>query len=384
MKIARGRARPSLLRQLNVQQIVAALQALGPTSRAEIARHTGISGPTVTRGIAALQEAGIVEEGEQQTVAVGRPGKVVRLATAKAWVAGLAVGARRCEWVVSGLDGRIDERQVIAFDTPTHYDTLLSESVARIRSLEKERGTPLRGIGISMPGLFDCREGRTLVSPNLPQTDGRRLGHDVEELLGRPASVLQECVALCLAEQVYGAARGVDHFAVLDISEGLGLGIVEGGRLLEGHRGLAGELGHITVDPIGRRCGCGNSGCLETVATDAAFVEAASQRLGRQLDIEELLAEIPQNDLANEIDSVLKYLAIGVAAVINIFNPAQLYIYGRLFDAGSDLFEQLLDRVSRRALAPSFSGCRIIRAQGNKRQGAVAAAIRNLTAEGLA
>src|SRR5262245_6127479 len=114
MNSLRPQARPSLLRQMNVQQIVAALQALGPASRAEIARHTGISGPTVTRGIAALQEAGIVEEGELQTAAVGRPGKVVRLATAKAWVAGLAVGARRCEWVVSGLDGRIDDRHLSA------------------------------------------------------------------------------------------------------------------------------------------------------------------------------------------------------------------------------------------------------------------------------
>lgn len=383
MNAPSSRARPSLLRQLNVQQIVAALQALGPASRAEIARHTGISGPTVTRGVAALQEAGIVEEGELQTAAIGRPGKVVRLATASAWVAGLAIGARRCEWVVSGLDGKIDDRQIFAFDTPSDYAALVREATTRLRALEKERGNPVRGIGVSLPGLFDCREGRTLVSPNVPQTNGQRLGHDLAATLDRPVSVLQECVALCLAEQVYGAARGVDHFAVLDISEGLGLGIVEGGRLLEGHRGLAGELGHITVDPAGRRCGCGNHGCLETVATDVALVEAASKRLGAPLDIEELLALSPRADLAAEIDSVLNYLAIGVAAVINIFNPAQLYIYGRLFDAGENLFEDLLQRVGRRALAPSLSGCRIIRAQGSKRQGAVAAAIRNLTAEGV-
>src|SRR5205807_5237105 len=122
--------------------------------------------------------------------------------------------------------------------------------------------------GVSMPGLLHRREKRTVFSPNLHQTDGRRLGEDLRNALRIETAILQESHALCLAELTYGAARGVSDFAMLDVSEGLGVGVVNGGRILEGHSGLGGELGHVTVDIHGEPCGCGNHGCLETVATD--------------------------------------------------------------------------------------------------------------------
>ncbi len=104
--------------------------------------------------------------------------------------------------------------------------------------------------------------------------------------------VLQECHALCLAEQVYGAAKGVSDFAMLDISEGLGLGVMHGDKLLQGHSGFAGELGHVTVELDGRPCGCGNHGCLETVATDAALVNLVSERTAQRWETDELIAAI--------------------------------------------------------------------------------------------
>src|SRR5262249_33066368 len=187
--------------------------------------------------------------------------------------------------------------------------------------------------------------------------------------------------ALCLAERCFGEARGLDDFAILDVTTGVGLGVMSGGRLLTGHSGLAGEIGHLTVQADGRPCGCGNSGCLETLACDSALAWFASQRLGRRVDIEEVIAlcRAGRISLAAELETVARYLGIGLAAVINLFNPATLFVHGQLFAADEQLFERVVAEARRRALPPSSADCRIIQAPGSKRQGAVAAIIQHLT-----
>ncbi len=381
MKTIQSKVQPALLRQLNERQVLTAIQAHGPLSRADITRHTGISGPTVTRAVANLLEANFIEEEGPQQAAIGRPGRLLRLARTHVSVVGLVVGPTTCEIVAAGLDGQVEASQVRQFATPGRYDELVTTLVANLRELVEERKTTVLGLGISVPGLLNRREGRSLFSPNLHQLDGRNLGADLRDRLQLDTAVLQECHALCLAEQVYGSARGVADFAMLDISEGLGLGVMHGGRIVQGHSGLAGELGHMTVDLHGRQCGCGNRGCLETVATDAALVRAVSEKLGRPISIEDFVAGLAEGgwQVDDELEQVTAYLAVGVAAVINIFNPHKLFIHGRFLDARAGLFERLLELVGTRALAPNRADCEIVRAQGSKRAGVIAAAIQGAT-----
>ncbi|MGC3972262.1 MAG: ROK family protein [Pirellulales bacterium] len=340
-------------------------------------RHTGISGPTVTRVVATLMEARLVEEEEPQQRAVGRPGKIVRLARSGVCVLGLVVGPVHCEAVAAGLDGQLDAAvDVRTFATPSRYADLLSACVRELRALMSRRKGTVLGLAISIPGLLNRREGRSIVSPNLHQLDDHNLGEDLQERLQIDCTVLQECHALCWAEQAYSEARGSDDFAMLDISAGLGLAVMHGGRILQGHGGLAGELGHVTVELAGKPCGCGNRGCLETVATDSALAAAVGERIGETLTIDELHARAAAGalDAAPELERTLEYLAVGVAAVVNIFNPGKLFIYGRLFDLGPDVFARLLKLVEARALGPSFQDCQIARARGSKRLGVIAAA----------
>jgi N-acetylglucosamine repressor len=381
MTTTRHRPRGRLLRQLNQQDVLAALRDHGPLSRADLGRHTGLSAPTVTRTVAALLEANLLEEGDLRRPALGRPGKELRLANRTVTVLGAVVGARECALVAAGLDGQIRPEQVRRFATPAEYDDLIEAFVQQAQALTAGQTTQVLGLGISMPGLLHRREKRTVFSPNLHQTDGRCLGEDLRQRLGLETAILQESHALCLAERAYGAARGVADFAMLDISEGLGVGVVQGGHLVEGHSGLAGELGHITVVLDGKPCGCGNRGCLETVATDTALVTAVAQRLGRPPTLEEIIAGVQAGriEIDAELDHVLGYLAVGLAAVINVFNPSKLFIYGRFLDARTDLFDRLRELTRRRALAPSMADCEIIRAQGNKQLGAVAGIIHRLT-----
>jgi predicted NBD/HSP70 family sugar kinase len=381
MKRAPTGARPSLLRQLNERQVLAAVQAHGALSRAEITRLTGISGPTVTRAVGALLDANLLEEGDFRQAALGRPGKSLRLAVTSVCVLGAVVGAERCEVVASGLDGQLHDRQTAAFATPADYDDLINEFARNLEAVAESLDTEVLGLGVCVPGLLQGAEKRTLLSPNLHQTDGRQIGKDLQDRLGIDTIIVQETDALCLAEKMFGAARDVDDFAMLDIETGLGMGVVHRGQLLEGHSGLAGELGHITVQLEGRKCGCGNRGCLETVATDASLVHALSAKLGRKLTIDDIVHGVQTGTIAigPEFENLVQYLAVAVAAVINIFNPKRLFLHGRFFDAGPQLFPRLLELTRQRSLAPSFADCEIIRARGNKRLAAIAAVLHRIT-----
>jgi predicted NBD/HSP70 family sugar kinase len=373
--------RPAVVGKLNERQVLRLLQTRGPLSRAEVARESGLSAPTVSKAVASLLKAGLLEEADASELARGRPAPKLRLATRSAQVLGVAIDAGHCEVVSAGLDGEL-HGEVLAVPTPGTYAELLEALEEATRLLMAKPGVTSLGLGVSLPGLVDYRQGRGVLSPNIPMTDGHTPAHDLGTRLGLESTLLQESHALCLAERHYGLAKGLDDFAVLDIGTGVGLGVMLGGRLLRGHSGLAGEIGHVTaVANGGRRCGCGNTGCLETVASDSALAWHASRKLGRPVAVDEViaLARAGQVDLTAELDEIAGYLAVGVAAVINLFNPAVVFIHSPLFDIDQALLSRVIERAGQRTLPPSFAECRILQAEGSKHQGAVAGVIRYLT-----
>jgi predicted NBD/HSP70 family sugar kinase len=378
---------PALLGKMNERQVLRAIQARGPLSRAEVARHAGMSAPTASKAVESLLRAGLLEEAEAPVPGAvlatvrGRPARKLRLASRTAQVLGLVIDAGQCRLVSAGLDGKLHDDSIHSFPTPSSYEAFLSTAAACAERLVERSSVNTLGLGISMPGLIDYRQQRGALSPNVPITDGQTPGLDLAARLGIESVLVQETHALCLAERYYGEARGIDDFAMLDVATGVGLGVVSGGRMLTGHSGLAGEIGHITVQPDGRLCGCGNYGCLETLACDSALAWEVSQRLGRKVSIEEVivLGRDGELSLSEEVRKIVRYLGTGLAAVINLFNPSTLFVYGRLFRLEEGLFERVVAETGRRALAPSFADCRIVQARGSKRQGAVAAIIEQLT-----
>jgi N-acetylglucosamine repressor len=237
------------------------------------------------------------------------------------------------------------------------------------------------GLGVSLPGLVDYRKGCGVLSPNVPITNGHCPAADLAARLGIECTLLQETHALCLAERYYGLAKDLDDFALLDVGAGVGMGIMSGGQLLRGRSGLAGEIGHFTaVAEGGRKCGCGNTGCLETVASDSALAWHASRKLGRAVNTDEVieLAKSGAVDLRAELREVAGYVAVGVAAAINLFNPATVFIHTPLFEIDASLFDMVVEKARERALPPSFAECSIVRAKGSKRQGAIAGIIQHL------
>lgn len=370
---------PVLLGKLNERQVLRTVLTQGPLSRADLSRATGIAPPTVSKAVDTLLAAGELEE-QDPAAAFGRPAKRLALASRASQVLGLVIDAGTCRVVAAGLDGVMGANSVREFETPATYDELITSAANHARELMEQSSVKTLGLGISLPGLVDYRQKRSLLSPNIPITNGRKPGEDLHEELGIESVLAQEEHALCLAERCFGDARGLDDFAILDVSTGVGLGVMSGGRLLHGRRGLAGEIGHITVDIDGSLCGCGNSGCLETVACDSALAKIVSQRIGFRVTIEDILIRSRAGVfvLPEEVRRLSEYLAVALAAVLNLFNPSSLFVHGRAFELDSSLFGEVLRKTERRALAPSFADCKIVQARGSKRQGAIAAIIEHI------
>jgi N-acetylglucosamine repressor len=381
MKQTDNRIESTLLRRINERRLLEAIQRHGPSSRAALTRVSGLTAPTVSKAVDALLKRGLVEELDPAEQSFGRPGRLVRMAAASAAVLGVVIDAHACCVVATGLDGTVTDERTIRFPTPAGYPALLDAVETACRTLFHASAAVVHGIGVSVPGLVNERLRELVCSPNLHLLDKHNPARDLETRLGVPCVLIQESDALVLGEWLSGDARGLDDFAVLDATTGLGLGVMSGGRLLAGHSGMAGEVGHITVVPDGARCGCGNRGCLETLATDAALVRVIGEKLGRAVSLEEtadLLATRPA-DFQHELRTVTEYLAIAIAAVINIFNPTTLFVHGVLLTGSPDRFARVLERVRQRTLTASLADCTIVATKSSKRQGAVAGIIHHLT-----
>ena len=281
----------------------------------------------------------------------------------------------------AGLDGRLNNG-VIKVNTPGTYTDIIQTVVEKCAVPIAREGIKTLGMAVSVPGLVDARTGMAMLSPNLSITNGHTPAKDVQSRLNVPCWLVQELHGLCLAEKLYGSAKELNDYVLLDADVGLGVGVMLGGKLLLGNSGLAGEMGHIAAVPRGgRQCGCGNTGCVETVASGSALAWRIGQSIGRTVTIDEgiQLASADPKAFERELNETAEALAIAVSAAINLFNPAGVFIHTRLFDIDASLFDRVANIAKSRSLKPSLESCQIERALGTKQQGAIAAAVLNVT-----
>src|ERR1700722_19019928 len=163
--------RPAIVGKLNERQVLRLLQTSGPLSRAEVSRESGLSAPTVSKAVASLLKAGLLEEAEAPELARGRPAPKLRLATKSAQVLGVAIDAGHCEVVSAGLDGEV-HGEVLSVPTPGTYEDLLDSLESVTRQLMEKADVTTLGLGVSLPGLVDYRHGLGVLSPNIPMTNG--------------------------------------------------------------------------------------------------------------------------------------------------------------------------------------------------------------------
>ena len=234
----------------------------------------------------------------------------------------------------------------------------------------------IAGVGIGSPGPLDTKTGVVLLTPNLGWIN-MPLRDRIADALGLPATLDNDANCAIFGEWWRGAARGADHVVGLTIGTGIGGGIVLGGQIYHGVSDIAGEIGHMTIDANGRRCKCGNDGCLEAYASGPAIAARAVEgiRSGAQTALPEYVAgdlsritaqvvyEAAHDGDAYALEMVrdtAKLLGAGVANIINIFNPEVVVICGGVTLAGERLFGPLRSEVQRRAFKPAWEACRIL------------------------
>lgn len=238
------------------------------------------------------------------------------------------------------------------------------------------RAIEIAGVGIGAPGPLNTTTGVVLLTPNLGWRNFP-LRDKVMEAVGLPAALDNDANCAVFGEWWRGAAQGTSLAIGLTIGTGIGGGVVLDGKLFHGSRDIAGEFGHMSIDSTGRRCGCGNYGCLEAYASGNAIasravegIEAgAPSRLPDYVDgnLDAITAytvyQAAQegDEYAREvIKDTARFLGTGVANLINIFNPEIVVIMGGVTQAGDELFRPLRAEVARRAFKPAVEGLKIV------------------------
>jgi len=243
-----------------------------------------------------------------------------------------------------------------------------------IGSLPKDE---IRGIGIGAPGPLNPWTGVVTEAANLSGWYDVPLAHIVEERFELPTLLGNDANVAALAERRFGAAQGTANMIYMTVSTGIGGGIIVDGELLLGADGLAGEVGHQTIEVNGLQCNCGNTGCLETLAAGPAIARRTVERL--QAGAESIIPKLVNGDLSKVTAAVVSkaasegdalaiemlriagfYIGVGIVNLIHLFNPELFVIGGGVSKAGEFLFEPIRQTVSERAMESMQSGVRIL------------------------
>jgi len=321
-----------------------------------------------------LAEAG--GEGTQRYVGVDIGGTNIRAGIVDE--AGHILGeARRPALAENGLRAAV-ERAIAAIE----------EALENAGFTAKE----VRSIGLGVAGALRSQEGICVYSPNFADSRGVPILPPIRAALGLPVFMLNDVAVQTLGEHVFGAGRGCDHMVMVALGTGIGGGAIIDGALRIGPTEGFAEVGHMTIEPEGPFCGCGNRGCWEALAGRDAIVRRAIAKIqqGRQSSDAELvdyrLGSITpaliarcaeQGDAAalEVLGETGHYLGIGIANLIQLYNPEVLVVGGGIAQAGRVLFEPILRTVRARAHMVPASTCRIVPSQLADDAGIIGAAV---------
>jgi glucokinase len=272
-------------------------------------------------------------------------------------VLALDLGGTQLRTAVALPDGRLVGRR--AEPTPRDADAMVEAATRALRTALSEARAqgvaPPTALGISAPGPLDPFNGVLIDPPNLDRRLwGFALARALGDELGVAAFLERDTQVAALAEGQFGAARGLDDYVYITISTGVGGGVVTGGRLMRGPDGLAGELGHITVDLDGPPCGCGARGHLEATSSGTGIARMARERGLGDVSAAQVAAleDAGDGDAAVIMGYARRAFAQALVSVVDIFNPTRVVIGGgiamgqgdRLLDPAREAVERLCFR----------------------------------------
>jgi glucokinase len=270
-------------------------------------------------------------------------------------------------------DGRVLERREAALERDV-VERQVAQTVAELRDVSPN----ITALGVGIPGLVNPRTDRVVISPDLPSVVRGDIHAELTKATGLTVELWNDANAAAYGEYKVGAGRGSRDMFYVTIGTGIGGAIILGGNLWLGATGFAGEFGHITIDAEGIECVCGNTGCLETVASAPNIVRRANERLYR--DSTSSLSKLAMNkdftaaDIAREaksgddfamlmIERTGKYIGAAVASVINLLNIERIVLGGGVMEAGDLILNPIIRESGRRSFQPCFEATQIVLAE---------------------
>ena len=343
-------------------------------TRSQLRALTGLSRTAVTARVSLLTSGGLLLIGEELASTGGRPPGALVFNKDAGVVLAVAIGRSRSQLAVLDLDG-----QEVASDSCDHEvgigpDELLPSVATRLLGLLDGVEPPVLGIGLSLPGTLDPVRGLSIGSPVMSGWDGVELAPYFASVADAPLFVANDADVLARSELLAGAGQ-LDDALVVKASTGLGLGIIADGRVLSGHLGAAGEIGHTTVDAAGDLpCRCGATGCLETIAGGWALV-ARMEAEGEQPveHVRDLVALALQGDsfARGLLRDSGRELGEVLAVAINLLNPAAVVIGGDMAAAFDFYVAGVRESVYRRSAPLATRDLQFVPAAHGDRAGVV-------------
>ncbi len=373
-------------REDNRRQILTLLRVHGPLTQANLARLTGLSPSTVSTIVAELQASGTVKSVEDPNPRkkVGRPGSLIALDPAVGAFVGIDIEHERFMVLVADAAHNVlaEERRPLQRD---HDAGVVMELVAELvddlvakSGVDRDR---LSGAGVGLAGPINQATGEihpSSVAMSWRFVDVRK---DLGELLDLPVYLDNDANLGALAEITWGAGRGVSEAAYIKADIGVGAALVLGGQIHRGAAGIAGEIGHSTIDDNGPVCRCGNRGCLEGFIGENALLDSLRPRYRPDLTFDEVVALAQAGDVVcrRVIADAGRLLGMQVAGLCNLLNPSRIIVGGSLASAGELLLEPIRTSVEQRALPEAAVTVEVVPAELGDRAialGGVALAMR--------
>lgn len=320
----------------------------GPLSRANLSSRLDLNRSTVSSVIDELLVGNLVREIGFESSTGGRPGMLLALNPDGGCAVGVEIGVDFISVILTDFTAEILWREFVESDASEGQDVILRRSEGLVQAAldaGEGRGLSPMGIGVGLPGLVDVLQGELMFAPNLKWSDVP-LRSMWEDSFSLPVFVENEANAAALGEYYFGVARDVRNLIYLSAGVGLGGGIMINGKLFRGSSGYAGEIGHMTVEPDGMLCGCGKRGCWETLVGPRAIVRRVREKMG---DNDSTLSNLVGGDISSidvgvvvkaaeagsevartGLEEVGEQLGIGIANLVNAFNPELVVLGGAL------------------------------------------------------
>ncbi len=350
------------MKSMNKSIILNKIRKDGPISRAQIARETNLTRPTVSSNVKELIDQKIVEESDIGQSQGGRKPTMLIINNDAFCIMGVDAGPDSIECIIADLAGNVLERTETQLQLPINNKQFIDTLISCISDcLKKSKGKDVIGIGVAMHGVVDVETGVSLVAPNLGLAN-IPIKEELEAVFGLEVKVENDARAMALGEYWFGDHGELESMLAVNIGRGVGAGLIIDGKLYHGSSDIAGEIGHMTIDLNGRVCECGNRGCLQTFVTGPAIARQMMETaVDNSVTAEQIFEQATSGN--EEAAAVLREagraMGVGLTNLIHIVNPEKIVLGGGVSKAEKFILPAIRDTIEASALTPVASRTKV-------------------------